>query len=160
MRYLLFASLLFVTSCWGELALAPTVHQGRIKPYGVVGGVPDEVTPLEEQWRHALEAVRGEPPAEVARRLEERFPLALRLQALQGAPMLPLRRGGGWVALAALQLQVYDAATGGLIPVGNFTAYSNAHFRQLQETYLQGGNLEPQLIAAYRTIAGRAIDVP
>lgn len=51
--------------------------------------------------------------------------------------MLPLRHGkGDWISLHALKLNIYDKNQEHLIPVSNFTAFSDSHFQSIRSAYI------------------------
>lgn len=71
--------------------------------------------------------------------VEERIPLSQRITEVDSIlKMLPSIKGDGlWLPLKALKLQVYDFDKMELVPIGNFTLYSDEIFHQLQKSYLE-----------------------
>lgn len=76
-------------------------------------------------------------PSEIFTRAEESIPLQQRLvHAGTTFKMLPSKRHKGeWYSLHALQLHTIDRSTGSIIPIHNFTLYSDALFNAIQTTY-------------------------
>lgn len=74
---------------------------------------------------------------EIADTLEAKHPLSTRLQqAGTTLKMLPSRsHEGEWLSLHALQVKVYDVQSGELVPIGNFTSFSDAQFQGIQLAY-------------------------
>lgn len=95
--------------------------------------------PTEEAFAMAVKGWtnQGLAPKEIARLAEDRFPLRERLnQAGTILKMLPSKRNKGeWYALNALNVQIFNPHTQSLEPAPNFSAYSDALFRQLRATY-------------------------
>lgn len=83
------------------------------------------------------------PPKQIEKELADRFPLSVRLQRVgTSLKMLPKRHGDGeWISLHALGIKAYDAQYGNLKPVSNFTIFSQEHFENLRQAYL---NLQKQ----------------
>lgn len=75
------------------------------------------------------------PPKEIAFRLENEWPLKTRLaQAGHTFLMLP-DKNGTWRSLKALKLKQYDAEKDQLVPISNFTPYSDFAFHALRTLY-------------------------
>ena len=75
---------------------------------------------------------------EIAFSLESQHPLSQRLvQADVLLKMLPSNKGEGiWLPLKALKAKVYDQQLNQLVPVSNFTLYSDEQFITIRKTYL------------------------
>jgi ABC-type transport system involved in cytochrome c biogenesis permease subunit len=84
-------------------------------------------------------------PKEIALSLEAQFPLKQRLvQAGTLFKMLPSRyHQGEWYSLKALGLRTYNHFDGKLIPIPNFTLYSDNQFETIRSAYL---NLEKAIV--------------
>lgn len=80
---------------------------------------------------------QGAAPADIARLLETRFPLAARLQqAGTTLKMLPGRlMAGEWLSLHALKIKVYNPHTQSLVPINNFTTFPDPLFDSLRHAY-------------------------
>lgn len=116
---------------------------------------------------------QGISPKEIALILEEKYPLYQRLSQSDSLfKMLPSQRSDGeWLPLKALETQIYDPKTSTLVPVGNFTIYSDAHFEAIRSSYLAlkdtvvkrqkdsinflSQNLSQELQRAYLSIASK-----
>lgn len=110
-----------------------------------------------------LELQENEMPAkEIALLLETEFPLTKRLETAGTLfKMLPSKKSETWVSLEALALKIYDSKTNALIPIPNFTVYSNVDYSNIQNAYLKVDqseqNFETAIIAlnkAYANLAG------
>lgn len=134
------------------------------------GHVIKAETGYEESLAHLRKG--GFPPKEIGWRLENEWPLKIRLaQAGQTFLMLPDRHGT-WRSLKALKLLQYNVEQDTLVPLSNFTPYSDSTFRTLQDLYLQldyefykspgnharinalTGDLAKALLGAYGSLAG------
>lgn len=105
------------------------------------------------------------PPKQIASTLEREFPLAKRLQS--AGPLfraLPTRFQGEWVSLQALKTVIYSPKHNDIIPIGNFTLYSDDHFQAIRSAYLNWeknqhpvllSHLGQTLLTAYGEIAGQ-----
>lgn len=96
-------------------------------------------------------------PKEIVLLLENAFPLRERLmEAGQLLHALP-GKGGQWYPLQALGIQTYNPSTNSLRLVENFTVYSSANFRRIQNAYLQQDipTLKAALSQAYLSLAGK-----
>lgn len=81
---------------------------------------------------------RGVPPSQIESYLEETYPLSLRLQtAGELFRLLPGRDEETWFSAHSLAIEVFDPSTKTLIPVPNFTRFSDEDFRSLQTAYRQ-----------------------
>lgn len=100
---------------------------------------------------------QGFNSSEMASLIEERFPVQKRLLSLSSAfQMLPLKiPKGTWVSLSALALQEFDAKSGDLKWISNFTLYPDLLFAQIQRAYLDQdlANLAAYLNKGYAQIA-------
>ncbi len=98
-------------------------------------------------------------PQEIAWQLEAEWPQKARLsQAGNSFYLLPDRQEPGtWRSLKALKLKIYDASGEKLVPIRNFTPYSDAVFEKIRIAYdLQNRQeLAQALEEAYRTLAGK-----
>ena len=94
---------------------------------------------LNAEFQETFLKLNDLPPKEIARLLEDAHPLKQRL--VQSGPLLHVLPGktgrGVWLPLNALNIQTYDAKTNAIIPVPNFTLFSNELFQQLQSLYLE-----------------------
>lgn len=99
-----------------------------------------KVSPIEATLHSTLDQLhaKGYPPTEIAQILERVLPLSKRLaQAENVLKVLPgARSDGEWFPLKALEASIYDAHSDKLVPVPNFTAYSDAQFEELRHAYL------------------------
>lgn len=82
---------------------------------------------------------RGQKGKELFSSLESQYPLdKLLRESGNSFRMLPLRhQDGDWVSLHALNLKLWDTSSGQLVPIRNFTAFSNADFDQLRLAYFE-----------------------
>lgn len=111
-------------------------------------------------------------PEEIARTLENSYPLSKRLTSGDSfLTVLPSVYPGIWLPLNALNIQVYSTEQQKLIPLKNFTLFSNDQFNLIKESYLEWkkavltGNLSEQKNAklklssslhyAYQQLAGK-----
>lgn len=98
-------------------------------------------TPLETKYSALSEELIAQhtPPQEITAALETQFPLSQRLA--QSDSMLRLLPGkqntGEWLPIKALEVKVYDPTTNKLVPVANFTLYSDEQFNAIRATYLK-----------------------
>lgn len=76
---------------------------------------------------------------EISLSLESQFPLKERLaQAGSSFKMLPSRyKAGEWYSLKALKLKIYDPIQSKLLPVPNFTVYTDLQFESIRSAYLK-----------------------
>lgn len=81
--------------------------------------------------------VKSSAPKEISMQLEAQFPLQSRLtKSGTTLKMLPLRsQPGEWVSLHALDLLDYTPSSDSLLPIANFTSFSDAHFAALRHDY-------------------------
>ncbi|MFI0434238.1 MAG: cytochrome c biogenesis protein [Parachlamydiaceae bacterium] len=100
-------------------------------------------SPMEEELLNKGNALKtkGRGAKEIARLIEQEFPLAKRLeQSSQLFKMLPSRyKEGDWLPLKALKIKAYDQTSQQFKLVGNFTLYSDEHFDAIRQAYV---NLE------------------
>jgi ABC-type transport system involved in cytochrome c biogenesis permease subunit len=82
-------------------------------------------------------AAEGLTAEQIFEKSEMHYPLMRRLvESSSALQALPNRyRKGLWHSLAALELQEFDIKSNRLIPIKNFTPYSDALFTALRETY-------------------------
>ncbi len=77
------------------------------------------------------------PPKQIASILEKEYPLLQRLKA--AGPLfkaLPASQSEEWYSLQALNTQVYSKEQNRLLPIGNFTSFSNEDFERIRDSYL------------------------
>jgi ABC-type transport system involved in cytochrome c biogenesis permease subunit len=117
---------------------------------------------------------KGMNSTEIAFLLDSQFPLAQRLKnADELFKMLPSNKGNGiWLPLKALKVQVYDQKKGLLVPISNFTLYSDEQFENIRRGYIGlerafvNGETDDQITVkmlqlanylnlSYQTIAGK-----
>jgi ABC-type transport system involved in cytochrome c biogenesis permease subunit len=81
----------------------------------------------------------GKSSKEIAQALDTHFPLAARLQqAGSTLKMIPGRsKAGEWFSLHALKINVYDPQKNALMPVSNFTSFSDEQFEKIRQAYLK-----------------------
>lgn len=89
---------------------------------------------------------QGMSSEDIARHAQAQFPLVRRLS---GGPAtflaVPGRQGKGiWHSLAALDLLEYDIATKSLVPIKNFSLYSDEIFLSIQKSYQAFGDAVSQ----------------
>jgi ABC-type transport system involved in cytochrome c biogenesis permease subunit len=79
----------------------------------------------------------GYPHLEIAQILENTHPLFQRIKAAdKQLKLLPSKKGNGdWLPIKALKLKVYNSANDQLVPISNFTAYTDDQFNALRSTY-------------------------
>lgn len=80
---------------------------------------------------------RGLSSANIASFLEQEYPLSERLANSGGIFKVLPAKNGEWIALNALTLKVYDVISNRLIPIANFTSFSDEQFQQIRNIYLQ-----------------------
>ena len=121
---------------------------------------------------------------DIALSLEMQMPLVSRLQQAGTTIKALPGKNGEWYSLHALRTQVYDPSQQKLVPVGNFTAYSDEQFTKIRRAYddLEGaldsvkegkvqqmaGRLASLLLGGYSSIAqtsykqasGKNLDYP
>lgn len=90
-------------------------------------------------------------PREIAKNLEENHPLHTRLQkAGSTLKMLPSRNGEGeWFSLHALTIKRYDQNLQALVPVENFTLFSDEQFEKIRRHYKELESAALQLYTHY-----------
>lgn len=78
-------------------------------------------------------------PKQIEQQLENRYPLIDRLRTSgQLLKVLPSRYPSEeWFSLHALKTTVYHPISQKLVPVSNFTLFSDQEFQQIRETYIQ-----------------------
>lgn len=95
---------------------------------------------LEESYENLAERMiqKDVDPKKISARLEKEFPLKLRLHTFTDPlKMLPSKYDpADWISLKALGLKVYSEASNTLVPVSNFTLFSDQDFRRVQKEYL------------------------
>lgn len=134
-------------------------------------------SPLELSYQKRIKELESNnSPKEIGHRLEQEFPL---IQRIRAAGMLfqtlPSRyQKGEWFSLKALKVQVYQPSSRQLIPIGNFTEFSDDAFEAIRRAYLslersysqnddpeQIGNFQRELALAladaYEPLAGKKI---
>lgn len=86
---------------------------------------------------------KGQTKQDIAIALERQYPVRARLiQSSDLLKILPSYSGEGeWFSLKALKTKVYDPQKDRLIPVENFTLYSDDQFEQIRSSYLSLENL-------------------
>lgn len=86
---------------------------------------------------------KGQTKQDIAIILERQYPVRARLtQSSDLLKILPSYSGEGeWFSLKALKTKVYDPQKDRLIPVENFTLYSDDQFEQIRSSYLSLENL-------------------
>lgn len=107
-----------------------------LKNYADMGGsIKASDTPLVNALRRM--ELQAMTPEDIAREIETHYPLSQRLQrAGTTLKMLPSRYNEGeWLSLHALNITMYDAKLMKIVPVGNFTLFSDIHFQGLQLAY-------------------------
>lgn len=109
----------------------------RLKEYAAYEG---PVMASEKNLEEALDALKQKhlPPKEIAQTLENHAPLTSRMQQPgMTIKALPGRFSqGDWFSLKALKLKLYDRETQTLVPIRNFTSFSDDRFEKIQSTYL------------------------
>jgi ABC-type transport system involved in cytochrome c biogenesis permease subunit len=123
--------------------------------------------PSEEMLKASLDRLQqnNTPPEEVAHTLEAQHPLRQRLlQAGSLIKALPSKfQPGEWFSLLALKVSIYHPQHDRLLPVNNFTLYSDKQFNEIRASYSQWerapsrenlATLAHQLHLAYNTLAG------
>lgn len=108
---------------------------------------------------------RGIPPSDIAQALETQYPLRQRL--IHAGSLIKALPGkfqpGEWFSLLALKVTVYHPQYDRLLPVGNFTPYSDQQFNEIRDSYLQWEKdpseeklaaLAHTLHTAYQSLAG------
>jgi ABC-type transport system involved in cytochrome c biogenesis permease subunit len=94
----------------------------------------------EEDYEIAFHelASQGLPANIIAETLEHRYPLSRRLQtAGKTLKMLPSKRNPGeWYSLHAFHVRIYHPLQQRLVPVQNFTPFSDDQFHRLRTAYL------------------------
>ncbi len=77
-------------------------------------------------------------PQEISKRLEEAFPLKMRLLSASSLLLaLPGQDGKEWFSLNSLGLLTYCPEKNSLKPIKNFTLYSNQNFKKIQSRFLK-----------------------
>ncbi|MEM1282588.1 MAG: cytochrome c biogenesis protein CcsA [Chlamydiota bacterium] len=71
--------------------------------------------------------------------LNQKYPMQLRLaSSLSSFLMLPDKSTPEiWYPLKAVKLKIYDEKTDSLLPISNFTAYSDSDFEAIRDAYIQ-----------------------
>ncbi|MCE5315864.1 MAG: cytochrome c biogenesis protein CcsA [Parachlamydia sp.] len=111
-------------------------------------------------------------PKEIAWRLDTEWPIRMRLAQAGTTFLLLPDRSGSWRSLKALKLQHYDDRADKLVPISNFTPYSDSAFQHLQTLYREiemefqkiprnnarintlTGELSSILLEAYNSLSG------
>jgi ABC-type transport system involved in cytochrome c biogenesis permease subunit len=91
---------------------------------------------FQQRWTELQ--TKGLSPKEIGRLLEQEYPLVQRLKAAGSLfKSLPSRyKEGDWFSLQALKVQIYHPASQTLREVGNFTLFSDEHFKAIRQAYL------------------------
>lgn len=96
-------------------------------------------------------------PQDIGLTLEMQMPLSARLQqsgtTIKALPSI--YKNGEWYSLHALKSQVYDPALQKIVPVGNFTPYSDELFNAIRNTYAE---LEKSIQTTFSGSASVSID--
>jgi len=145
---LVFSFIFFYQTEIADFRPIPISHEGRFIPLAVyerqqeqkqkpIHG-QDQEDPDSFKARYA-KLISQYPNSETALRLEFEFPLAERLQAAgDHLRLLPGKLAEGvWYSPHAFHTKVFNAATGSLELVGNFTLYDDDHFDKLRAAYFQ-----------------------
>lgn len=107
------------------------------------------ILPFEEAYAAHLTRLQSQklPPKQIAAALEKNSPLSERLKSAGSLfKALPNRLQEDWYSLHALKIKVYSPTQNQLVPVGNFTPFSDKHFERIRQSYLawEGSVLEKQ----------------
>lgn len=115
------------------------------------------ISPSEQNYINYFRELssQGVKPKELAISLETRYPIEKRLaKAGTTLKVLPSALAPGeWYSLKALKTSSYDAKIKKLIPVGNFTLYSDERFESIRSLYLE---LERAVQGAQNDVIGIA----
>lgn len=132
--------------------------------------------PSEELLQARLSRLNQQriPPKQIASELEKQYPLIKRLQSAGTLfNALPANNSTDWYSLHTLKVQIYSPEQNKLVPVGNFTRFSEDHFTQIRQTYLDWersvlekndraiqkelfNKFSTSMRAAYQTLAGKS----
>jgi ABC-type transport system involved in cytochrome c biogenesis permease subunit len=95
--------------------------------------------PQETALQNSFEKIRHKKnPKEIEQSLEQQYPLLERLRMAGSIlKVLPGRYPDkDWFSLHALKVRIYDPLAQDLVPLANFTLFSDADFKQLRQDYL------------------------
>ncbi|MFI5343280.1 MAG: cytochrome c biogenesis protein [Chlamydiales bacterium] len=97
------------------------------------------VLPFEEAYASHLATLFSQnlPPKRIAAALEKNYPLSERLKSAGSLfKALPNPHQEDWYSLHALKIKVYAPAQNQLMPVGNFTSFSDDRFEKIRHSYI------------------------
>lgn len=96
-------------------------------------------------------------PKEISIRLETEFPIANRLK--QASPFFFALPGENeWYPLKALKTKIYDPEKQRVVPIGNFTIFTDEQFDRIQQAYLNNrvDVLAKELKQGYRSLENQS----
>jgi ABC-type transport system involved in cytochrome c biogenesis permease subunit len=147
----------------------PIGYQGRFRPlkaYALLHSSTSEQlwkrsfkknssAPSAYQARYEVLKLELRPPKEIAQILEQEFPLSFRLKLAGDLTVIPTKNGD-WTAPYALGMRVYDELSNDLVPLLNFTPYSDETFDLLRKYYQEedSASFIQTLLLSYDTLSG------
>lgn len=128
----------YLSNSYRNLAEETTELLSSLQKYELISG---SMSDTEQNYLKAASQLseQGVQPKEIAVLLDTQYPLAQRLlDAGHELKVLPsASKDGEWYSIRAITAGVYDPVKNEVIPVPNFTRYSDATFKDLRYYYQQ-----------------------
>lgn len=109
---------------------------GALRQFEMING---PILPFEKAYASHFTLLLSQnlTPKQIAATLEKNYPLSERLKS--AGPLLkalPNLHQDDWYSLHALKIKVYSPAQNQLMPLGNFTPFSNDRFERIRQSYI------------------------